>query len=206
MKYPQACIAVFARAPVPGHVKTRLIPALGADGACAMHARLLRGTLQTVSNQSLCHVQLWVDQLPAHPAFEAFTGPVNVQQGKDLGERLAAAAHQILLRHRQVLFIGTDCPGLDESYLGQALAWLQTCDIVAGPATDGGYVLLAMRQAYPELFDGIAWGTSRVMQQTAARAAAATLSLRYLPALADIDRPEDLALLPCDCEQDQGSR
>lgn len=206
MKYPGACIAVFARAPVPGLVKTRLIPALGADGACALHVRLLTGTLQTVLDQSLCHVELWVDQLPAHPAFEAFTGPVYVQQGADLGERLAAAARQILSRHRQVLFIGTDCPGLDERYLGQALAWLQTCEVVAGPATDGGYVLLAMRHEYPGLFDGIDWGGSRVMQQTAARAAALMLSLRYLPALADIDRPEDLALLPRDCEQDQVSR
>src|SRR5688572_305832 len=121
MNYPHACIAVFAKAPVPGFVKTRLIPALGAAAACDLHGYLLRRTLQTIQGDPLCRLELWVDQLPEHPAFGDFCGPVHLQQGPGLGERLSSAARQLLLRYQQIVLIGSDCPGIDRAYLARAL-------------------------------------------------------------------------------------
>jgi hypothetical protein len=196
MKYPQACIALFAKAPVPGAVKTRLIPALGAEGACELYLRLFELVLAELRDTTLCHTELWVDSQPEHPAFAGFQGKVYLQQGMGLGARMNHAATQILKRHQQVVLIGTDSPGLDQVYLATALQLLQaSCDVVVGPATDGGYVLLGMKASHPQLFAGIEWGSDQVLRQTLARARAANLRVKFLPELADIDRPEDLLLL-----------
>jgi rSAM/selenodomain-associated transferase 1 len=199
LQYPHACIALFARAPVAGQVKTRLIPALGPGGACALHTRLLRQMQDVLQRQRLCVVELWVDQLPGHAAFAAFGDAVHQQQGSDLGERLSHAAREVLQRHRQLVFIGTDCPALDASYLEAALAALATeADVVIGPALDGGYVLLGLKVPEPRLFAAIGWGGPEVLEQTLRQAVLCGLQTTLLPALADIDRPEDLALLPAD--------
>ena len=196
MLYPDACIVLFARAPVSGQVKTRLIPALGAGGACALHEQLLGKVLMILNQKVLCARELWVDQLPEHPAFASFAGPVHLQQGADLGARLSHALQQVHLRHRHVVFIRTDCPGLDIPYLEQALKALQSGrELVLGPATDGGYVLIGCADFYPALFNGIAWGTSEVLLQTIQQAEYMKLDYTLLPALSDIDRPEDLQLL-----------
>jgi len=219
MKYPHTCLVLFARAPVTGQVKTRLIPALGAEGACALYQSLLQRALGLLQ-QAPCAAELWVDEQPAHPAFAAFPGEPRLQQGPDLGARLAHAAADVLQRYRQVLFIGTDCPALDAAYLEEALTALQgdagisqptgldsppiplptpKSDrlLVIGPATDGGYVLLGLAGLEPALFRDIDWGGPQVLQQTLARAASCDLVPHLLPGLPDIDRPEDLRLLPC---------
>lgn len=189
-------IVLFARAPVPGLVKTRLIPALGAAGACAMHELLLAKVLQMLDQNLLCAQELWVDQLPEHPAFAPFKGPIHVQQGEDLGARLSHSLQQVLLRHRFVVFIGTDCPGLDLTYLEQALKALQAGkQLVLGPANDGGYVLIGCANFYPALFAGIHWGSSEVLSQTLQQAEQGKLDYVLLSTLSDIDRPEDLQLL-----------
>jgi hypothetical protein len=196
MLYPQACIVLFARAPVPGQVKTRLIPALGAAGACAVHEQLLGKVLKVLDENGLCAQELWVDQLPEHPAFASFKGPVHVQLGNDLGARLGHAMRQVRLDYRQVIFIGTDCPALDIRYLEQALKALQSGkQLVVGPAADGGYVLIGCSELYAALFEGIDWGTSEVLSQTLQKAEQLKLDYAVLATLSDIDRPEDLQLL-----------
>lgn len=195
MKYPQACIVLFARAPVAGQVKTRLIPALGAEAACALHLRLLQQIIARLNASTLCPAELWTDQQPWHPAFGRFEGSIQLQPEGDLGARLSAAARRVLSRYEQALFIGTDCPALDEDYLAAALAALQNCDVVLGPATDGGYVLLGIRQHHAGLFTDIEWGSSAVLQQTLGAARQLGLGVQLLSELADIDRPEDLHLL-----------
>lgn len=197
-EYPDSCLVLFARAPVVGRVKTRLIPALGAEGACALHQRLLARVLALLQ-QAPCAVELWVDGQPDHPAFAAFAGPLHLQMGADLGERLAGAAADVLQRFRQVLFIGADCPFLDEGYLRDALTALQAgSELVIGPASDGGYVLLGLARHEPALFRHIDWGGPEVLHQTLAQAASCGLEPVLLPTLPDIDRPADLALLPAD--------
>jgi len=115
------------------------------------------------------------------------------QQGADLGERLEnAAAAAFLDGAKRVVIIGTDCPGLDADHLHAALRALQQAEVVLGPAADGGYYLIGLSQHHREFFEGIDWGTERVLQQTLAKARAARCRVHLLPQLADVDHPEDL--------------
>lgn len=169
---------VFARAPVPGRVKTRLVPRLGEWGAARLHARLTARALRI--------------------AAAAACGPVALhdtakQRGADLGERMYRALAQALRRHRGAILIGTDCPALRSSDLQRAARLLAGgCEVVLAPAEDGGYVLIGARRLSPQLFAGIEWGTSSVYDATAKRLADSGYRWRELRRLWDIDRPEDL--------------
>ncbi|MCF8002878.1 MAG: TIGR04282 family arsenosugar biosynthesis glycosyltransferase [Chromatiaceae bacterium] len=203
MRFPNARILVFAKAPVPGQCKTRLIPALGAEGAAQLAEALLCHTLERVTNARLAPVELWCAPEMTHPLFlqlaERLQLCLQVQRGPDLGARLQAAAASALGRAEQVLLIGTDCPDLDASYLQQALQALTKQRAVLGPAEDGGYVLLGLRRealsALSLLLTKMPWGTAQVAQITRERMRDAGLAWTELASLADIDQPEDLALL-----------
>jgi uncharacterized protein len=197
MKFPKACIVVFAREPIAGKVKTRLIPALGAEGAKQVHLQLISKIFDLIDHNPLCPAQLWVDNNPLHPSFEAFKGEHKVQSGDDLGQRMLNAAAEVLKDYSSVVLIGSDCPQLDERYLEQALQALEKKNIQAvfGPATDGGYVLIGMKKIIPQIFELIDWGSDKVMQQTRERLQANNIAWHELSALSDIDRPEDLKLL-----------
>jgi glycosyltransferase A (GT-A) superfamily protein (DUF2064 family) len=125
MRFPSARILVFAKAPVPGQCKTRLIPALGAEGAARLAEDLLCGTLERVTQAGLAPVELWCAPQTRHPLFvrlsERLMLRLEVQHGADLGARMQAAAEAALGRAEQVVLIGTDCPALDADYLQQAL-------------------------------------------------------------------------------------
>ncbi len=183
-------VQIFARAPQPGRVKTRLIPALGAAGAARLHAQLLRRTLATVASAGL-PAELWVTPDGCHPLFREAGLPCRLQQGADLGARMQHALSAGLARAARVVLIGCDCPVLDGEYLAAAFAALETHDAVLGPAEDGGYVLIGLRRP-AAVFDGIEWGGERVLAQTRARLAAAGLAWRELDTLWDVDRPADL--------------
>ena len=194
-RHPDAVIQIFARAPVPGAVKTRLIPALGADGAAALQARLLRRTLDMAPQSDLAPVQLWCVPDCDHAAFRDWPGVSRyIQQGADLGKRMHNALIAGLETARRVILIGTDCPGLDGGYLHQAIGHLADHDVVLGPAEDGGYVLVGWRRPVA-LFTGIDWGSERVLDQTRTRLQAAGASWRELPLRWDVDRPADVARL-----------
>lgn len=194
-RYPDAVIQIFARAPVPGEAKTRLIPALGADGAAALQARLLQRTLAMATRSALAPVQLWCSPDCDHAAFRDWPGVSrHVQQGADLGERMQHALIAGLETARRVILIGTDCPGLDAGYLRQAIERLAEHDVVLGPAEDGGYVLVGWRRPV-DLFAAIDWGSERVLEQTRTRLRAAGVSWHELPVLWDVDRPADVARL-----------
>lgn len=199
---PACSVVVFAKAPVPGRVKTRLIPALGADGAAALAARLLEHALAQARAAALGPVELCADPGPSHPAFDRararWPGLHAAEQGAgDLGQRMARA----LARHLdagapRVLLIGTDAPALDAPRLREAARALGDADAVVVPALDGGYALIGLTRPAPALFEGVAWSTPGVLAATRRRAAAAGLRLAELAPLADIDRPEDLRHLP----------
>lgn len=185
-------IVVFAKEPVPGRVKTRLIPALGPDGAAKMARRMLNWTLLQARETGLA-VELCGDPHPGswykpRPDLE-FT-----EQGEgDLGERLARAARRAL-GSGPVLLVGSDCPELGRARLLTAAGLLSTHDAVIHPAQDGGYALIGLRRFDASPFEGIAWSTRAVAEQTIARIEALGWRLHIGETLRDVDEPEDLPL------------
>ena len=195
-------IAILAKAPVPGYAKTRLIPALGADGAAALQAAMLKRTLATALAAGIGPVTLWCAPDCLHPAFaEAAAQGVELaeQPAGDIGQRMQAAMAAATTTGG-VIVIGTDCPALTPGHLRQAAVALGGQDAVVIPAEDGGYVLLGLRQANAAVFSGVAWSTPQVMAQTRARLAAAGLRHAEFSPLFDVDRSSDLprlyALMP----------
>ena len=167
-RYPKSCIAMFTRAPVLGQVKTRLIPALGEQGALDIHLQLMNRQIEVLNKSSLCSAQLWVDQSIEHSALNKFQGELKIQKGESLGEKMYDAVQVVLQDFSTVVIIGSDCPGIDIIYLEQALQALEkkAVEVVLGPALDGGYVLIAMKQLQQEIFQDIDWGSEDVLQQT----------------------------------------
>lgn len=200
MNLANARILVFAKAPLPGLCKTRLIPALGAEGAARLAERLLLDTVERVSAAGLATIELWCSPDPSHPLFqsaaERYRLQLQTQRGADLGARMRHAAASTLADAERMLLVGCDCPGLDADYLRQALLALRDRPAVLGPADDGGYVLLGLRRdalgALPSLFAPMAWGTDQVAAITRERLRDAGLAWAELSSLPDIDRPEDL--------------
>lgn len=189
-------IAVFARAPVAGRVKTRLQPALGADGALALHRQLIESTLFRARDAALSAVTLWIDGDPQLSEVVACVKRQRVglqaQRGNDLGARMhAALAEELAVDAQGCLLIGCDCPALSSSVLRKAAALLAGHDAVLIPALDGGYVLIGLRQPQPMLFDGIRWGSDQVLAATRARIAAAGLRCAELAPLPDLDTSDD---------------
>ena len=186
-------IAILAKAPEPGLAKTRLIPALGAEGAAALQARLIARTVATAAAAAVGPVTLWVTPDDRHPAFQDlrqnFKLTIARQRDGDLGARMSAA---VAAARGPVLVIGTDCPALTADHLRDAAEVLGSYDAVLIPAEDGGYVLIGLRQPQPVLFAEIDWGTPTVMAETRFLLSAHNLTWRELPPLWDVDTPEDL--------------
>ncbi|MEA3011223.1 MAG: uncharacterized protein QOJ91_2915 [Sphingomonadales bacterium] len=183
-------IVIFAKAPVAGRVKTRLIPALGAEGAARLAAQMLAATVEEALATGL-EVEL-CGEPDAAQWHEARAGlRPTAQGGGELGERLARAAERVLGEDR-ILLVGADCPELDRVRLSTAAEALGRCDAVLHPAHDGGYALLGLRRFDRSIFEGIAWSTALVARQTIAKIEALGWSLHLGETLRDIDEPDDL--------------
>lgn len=196
---PSCAVIVFAKAPQPGLAKTRLIPALGADGAAQLAQRLLLTTLDQAVAAAIGPVELCVTPNRSHPAFAAVArlGIDLCEQGDgDLGERMARAFARVLRVRERALLIGTDAPALDATYLRSAATALLDTDAVFGPAADGGYALVGLRRPLAALFTGMRWSHDQVMAQTRTRLAALGLRHVELVVVHDIDEPADLVHLP----------
>lgn len=183
-------IALFARYPAPGAAKTRLIPALGADGAARLHRLLVERTVATIRASGLPYA-VHVTGAPLAD-FSAWLGAdVNlVEQGEgDLGARLARVRAPAIL-------LGADVPSLSAVHLSAAAEAVTQSKVVIGPALDGGYYLLGYDKPAPFLFADMPWGTSSVLELTLNRLAALGITPTILEALDDCDRPEDLANWP----------
>jgi uncharacterized protein len=191
----RAHIAVFAKAPVAGYAKTRLIPMIGADGAARLQAKLIKQAVATALAAALGPVSLWCAPDRRHNLFDSLAAKHGIdlhdQTGSDLGARMLHAFEALAQRGPTIL-IGTDCPALRPNHLLASIDALDREDgAVFIPAEDGGYVLVGMKRAIPELFYDIPWGTSEVMARTRLRAAQAKQRLSELPELWDLDTPED---------------
>ena len=181
-------IIVFAKAPVPGAAKTRLVPALGEWGAARLHARLVRHAVRSALAARLGRVELHGTR--RHSFFKSLRVPFRLQRGNDLGERMCYA----LSRNPGAILIGTDCPELTTADLRRARRLLQGgYDAVLAPAEDGGYALIALRHVAPEIFRNMGWGTSSVYGETVKRLK--RYRWRALRTVWDVDRPEDLPRL-----------
>jgi uncharacterized protein len=181
-------IIVFAKAPLPGAAKTRLIPALGEWRAARLHERLTRHALRTALAAGCGPVEIHGTR--AHSFFRRMELPFELQRGRDLGERM----YHALARNPGAILIGTDCPELTVGDLRRAARLLSAgYDAVLAPAEDGGYALIGARRASPEMFRGIAWGTASVYGETVKRLA--PLRWRALRTVWDVDRREDLERL-----------
>lgn len=195
-------VIVFAKAPVPGTVKTRLIPAIGDVAAARLAARMLRETVRQAVQAEIGPVELCCAPDCTHPDFLALRDTYGVtltQQGDgDLGGRMHRALARTLQQHPCAVLIGTDAPQLDADLLRHAARLLRSQPAVFAPAADGGYVLVGLTQAQPSLFAHIAWSTDQVMHQTRVRLAALGINGIDLPTLHDVDEPDDLVHVPDD--------
>lgn len=219
-------LQLFAKAPVAGECKTRLIPALGAQGAAQLHERLVHHQLATAQQwlhaaraacsptRAACstvrvappttRIELWCAPDIHHPFFAAcaqqFGVTLHTQTGPDLGARMWLALCAALACGERPVLTGTDCPWLNADDISAAFAALDNADAVYAPAHDGGYVLTGLARAVPELFANIAWGTGRVMSATrdAARRTRQPTRLALLRTLHDVDTAADLARLKAD--------
>jgi uncharacterized protein len=206
----QTALITFAKAPVPGTVKTRLIPALGAEGAASLYRKLCDHALANAADSGLPLVLACAPDV-SHPYLTELAtrhqAALEVQEGADLGARMAHALTRALDSHDASLLIGTDCPALDGAAIKHAAAQLQAHDAVFVPTEDGGYALVGVHARVPNresvfaaMFDDMPWSTQQVMSITLARLDAMSVRYTLSPTLWDVDEPADLprlrALLP----------
>jgi len=196
---------VFARAPVPGAVKTRLIPALGPQRAAALAQRMLEHALRAAADARLGPIQLHgtpvTHDVALRSAAERAGAAYVAQPPGDLGERMRSALAAALQLAPRALLLGTDCPTLDAEILREADAALVAgADGVFVPTADGGFALTGFRRealaAIGEVFAAIPWGTASVMSLTREHLSRRSLRWMELPTQVDIDEPADLEHVP----------
>jgi uncharacterized protein len=191
-------LIIFTRYPEAGKTKTRLIPVLGKQGAANLHRLMAKKTIAralSLENSGRLSVEIYyAGGSPKLMQDWLGTEIIYHNQGPgDLGARmLAAFENSFNSGIDKVAIIGTDCPDLKSETIAKAFDELERSDLVLGPAQDGGYYLIGLRRSFPELFDGINWGTEEVLAQTRTIAQKLKLNIADLPTLTDIDRPEDL--------------
>lgn len=189
-------LLIFAKAPIPGLCKTRLVPVLGVEGAARLQGVLIEQTVRCCVETGIGGVELWCAPDVTHPLFVDCARRFGLQlypQGVgDLGERMFLALSHALRRCPAAVLIGTDAPEMGAMDLRSAIEVLHSgSDAVLAPAFDGGYVMIGLRRIDPVLFRDVAWGSGGVMQQTRERLELLGYQWQELRCHHDIDRPED---------------
>ena len=194
-----SALLVFAKTPKPGKVKTRLLAAVPADVAAALHEACIADTLRSVRKMRGCDVFMFAAGGTSYfrrlekKQEGGLLAEVLPQRGADLGRRMENAFQKCFaLGYREVVVIGTDTPWMGAERVRRAFAELKASDVVIGPADDGGYYLLGMRKMVMEIFRGIPWSTESVLDLTLKKIAGLKLRKRLLRRDFDLDRPEDL--------------
>jgi uncharacterized protein len=192
----------MAKEPLAGKVKTRLVPALGEQGAADLAWLMLQHCLETVIAAQSGEVELC---FAAHSTPSAFQQNMQArwpslqfsEQGEgDLGQRMSRIVKRVTQSGQSVILLGTDCPDITTHTLQTATKALQQNDCAIVPTFDGGYCLIALRQHHPSLFNNIAWSTDSVYASTLAAMRQLSWQVAALPMLHDIDEPSDLQYLP----------
>ncbi len=188
MRPSDTIVQIFAKAPLEGRVKTRLIPALGEEGARILHERMTERMVTAIS--TLPGAEIWCET--DHLFFNNFQLPRFTQQGDDLGEKMFNALKNGLTRAAKVVLVGTDLPLIDKSYVAEAMNRLDEVDVVLGPAEDGGYGLIGCKHVMPNVFSGIDWGGPEVLAQTCLQLNELDSNYGLLSMVWDVDTPDDL--------------
>lgn len=186
-------IQLFAKPPVAGRVKTRLIPDLGASLATDIYRYCLDYTLRLV-RQTTIDYQIWLSEDSHDPLFAG--EDYSLQQGDDLGSRMLSAIQGHLQRNsteaRAVILIGSDCLDLTPAHLQQAIDSLASHDLVLLPTFDGGYALIGCRIIDARLFTDVEWGGSQVCRQTLENSQSLNYRVSVLETVRDIDTLQDV--------------
>lgn len=202
-------LIIFAKAPIPGQVKTRLCPPLTPDEAATLHGSFVLDIVERIRD-AIKAARVPVDRFmacapgPDHVFFKILAERHELrllpQEGPQLGERMHAAFEAVFaLGYTRVALVGSDLPSLPGSFLLDALARLHDHDLVLGPSLDGGYYLIGLTRPIPELFHDVPWSTSEVLALTRRRAEQLGLSSTLLTAWRDVDTIDDLTALINDC-------
>jgi hypothetical protein len=187
-------LIIFIKNPVLGKVKTRLAATVGDVTALEVYKELLDHTQKITLLINADKFLFYSDFLQTEDQWPNDRFIKNLQKGNDLGERMCNAFEYILLnKYRKVIIIGSDCIDLSASIIEDAYILLNHCDVVIGPAKDGGYYLLGMKELHQPLFKNILWGTSEVLKQTLSVCTKLNLKYALLPTLTDIDVENDLS-------------
>jgi rSAM/selenodomain-associated transferase 1 len=208
----ESALVIFAKAPIPGQVKTRLCPPLTSDEAATLHGSFVLDMLER-TKAAVGKLKLPFDRfLACAPSsqlvfFKIMEERQGVQLIDQVGDNLGARMHRTFLTlfergYHRVLIVGTDVPTLPLDYYKQALTLLDQNDVVLGPALDGGYYLIGLTKPVEGLFDNIPWSTDRVLQLTRDKADGLGLRSALLPQWRDVDTIDDLASLIEDGERD----
>ena len=197
----QSAVAIMAKAPEPGQVKTRLCPPLSHSEAAQLYQCFLRDKIAQVNTLPRAAPVVSYSPDESKPVFRDLTPPHFIllpQHGDDLGARILFTFDQLFQQgYTQVTVIDSDTPTLPTAYLEQALALIaaRQNDVVLGPTEDGGYYLIGLRQSYHELFERMPWSTSQVFPETRRRSEQAGLTVACTESWYDVDTPEDLVRL-----------
>ncbi len=201
-------LIIFAKAPIPGEVKTRLCPPLDEEEAASLHGSLVLDAIERT--KGLQGISLYVAGAPdlEHPFFKVLEGRYGArllrQRGPDLGARMQQAMQDAFDQGmKDVILAGTDLPTLPRTNMVEALKLIKNHDVVLGPTADGGYYLIGLRKMRPDLFQGITWSTATVLAETKMKIEAAGLSLGALPECRDLDTLEDLKAFIALCGKDR---
>jgi len=189
-------VLVFAKYPQPGMVKTRLGQTVGLECAARLHEAFIEDELHMLAEIG-ADVTMCCDPCRPLTDYERLFGPgirYRPQQGADLGERMLHALHLALRENEAAVLIGSDLPDLPGPHLTEAFTALRTAQVCLGPATDGGFYLLGLREPLPsDIFKGVVWSGPQVLKKTLANCVATGLTHHLLPAWPDVDRLGDLS-------------
>jgi len=194
-------LGVFVKAPVAGRVKTRLAADVGSRRAAGLYRGMGRAILAGCVHPGAYRTVVWFSPPGAQRSVRTWLKGLRVsafapQGDGGLGVRLSVAFRRHFREGaRRVVVIGSDCPDVDRGSVTRAFAALDVCDVVIGPAGDGGFYLLGLRAPAAGLFRGVAWSTDTVLDQTLANAGRLGLECSLLPTLRDVDTVSDARAL-----------
>lgn len=190
-------IIIFVRTPELGKVKTRLAASIGNEEALDVYVKLLQHTLEIVQQITADKFVYYADAFLDEDMWSAINANRFVQQGEGLGDRLQHACSAVAnLGYKKMIILGSDCPELSPDIIRKGLFILDGKDACIGPAKDGGYYLLGLKNYHHTIFENIDWSTDKVCAQTCAQLTDAGLTYEMLPELSDIDTVEDLLHFP----------
>lgn len=184
-------LIILIRNPQLGRVKTRLAAKIGNEGALKVYEALLDYTKTMVSDVKSSKLLFYSDFVDNTDFWENHQFKKYLQQGNSFGSRMHNAFKLALKEHENAVIIGSDCEELTATIINQAFDNLSECDVVLGPAKDGGYYLMGLKKIYPELFTNKQWSTASVLKDTLDDVKALGLNFSLLPVLSDIDDFED---------------